>query len=237
MVQSRLIRLGSLLTIIGTLLSLLILLEVYGIYIPQLFFPLYQHWFVLPVSIWFAYVAPLASDLCFLFGLVAVLVLQRSKWGRLAAGVAVLGLALGAAARGLFIWPGPLGYTCARCGAFDWYDTLSPLADVLTALGLVAGGLFTLRARVLPRWNAVPLLLGVWLAFSTIRILLGPGYYFFVFYSPFGPFAPPTPPQDLWVLILVSAISWLLWGSLGVGLWPGKNPAAQEAQPVIVPLS
>jgi hypothetical protein len=132
---------------------------------------------------------------------------------------------------GLFSWPAPFGYTWAGSAAFDWVDPLSLLADGLVTLGLIAGGIFTLRTGVLPRWNAAPLLLGLWLVFSTISTLLSPRSYF-VFYNSF---TPPTPPQDLWVLILVGAMTSLLWGMLGVGLWPGKYPAPPQAQPVIVP--
>ena len=99
-------------------------------------------------------------------------------------GVAVLGLALGAVTDGLFIWPALFGYTWAGSIVFDRYKTLSLLVDVLIALGLVACGIFTLRARVLSRWHAAPLLLGLglcvlhhqnapgsWIVFHLVRLV------------------------------------------------------------------
>jgi hypothetical protein len=221
MAHSWIARLGSVFTLIGALLLLLGILLANGIYIPSLFFSIYQNLAFEDLEFKFISYAPLVESLCFLAGLGSLLLLQQHWWGKAASGVAVLGALLAALTIALLTW----SFTGTSSPALGWLDQFS---DWLVALGLIGCGIATLRAKALPRWNIIPLLLGLWLAFLAGKELVTPPRFFFI---SFPSDAPPPFPKELWVPIAQNLLTFVLLVCLGIALWPRKSQAFSQPAP------
>ena len=124
-------RLGSVLTLVGALLFLLNILIADGIFIPTLFFSIYQNQAFVDGSLQVAFAAPVISYLCFLAGLVTLLLVQQSWSGRAASGIAIFGTLLTVLAHGLFIWP----FTLGEGNELQMFYAYTTIGGWLTALG------------------------------------------------------------------------------------------------------
>lgn len=170
----------------------------------------------------------LVPIICWTLGLVGLLLAQRGWVGRVSASLALLALGLELVAyiiTDLHIAPlvSILENTIGLLAHVGWAFTQAD--DLVLGLALIVCGAVTLKARLLPRWNAVPLLLGL-LAISNLAV------YYWAEMS-------PIVRVGLTGIVLVPYLSWIgtfcLWGCLGYALWAKQRPepakAAVQAQP------
>lgn len=170
----------------------------------------------------------LTPIICWTLGLVGLLLAQRGWVGRVSASLALLALGAEIAAyiiTDLQIAPlaGMLENIVGQLAHVGWAFTQAD--DLVLGLSLIVCGIVTLKARLLPRWNVVPLLLGL-LVFSNLAV-----YYWAL--------AAPIVRVGLTGIVVVPYLSWIgtfcLWGCLGYALWAKRRSkpagAAVQAQP------
>lgn len=170
----------------------------------------------------------LVPIICWTLGLVGLLLAQRGWVGRVSASLALL--ALGADLAAYIITDlqiAPLASVLENMvGQLAYVGWAFTQADALVlGLSLIVCGIVTLKARLLPRWNVVPLLLGL-LVFSNLAV-----YYWAI--------AAPIVRVGLTGIVVVPYLSWIgtfcLWGCLGYALWAKRRSqpagAAAQAQP------
>lgn len=155
----------------------------------------------------FVYLGLLLSPaLCFLCGALGLWLLQRSWPGRIAGALAFLG-------------PLVSGFLWLLTDGFSYPVT----ALVLLGVGLLLCGICTLRSRLLPRWNAVPLLLGLCMVAYALRGFIWE-------FIPLPGFAM----QSYWFFSTVGyLVIFFLWGALGYALWAWRaeqEPALTQIQ-------
>lgn len=136
----------------------------------------------------------LSPALCCGCGALGLWVLQRSWLCRIAAGLAFLGQGM---------------------NGFLWFSTqTSPLPSsslVLLGLGVILCGVSTLQSRLLPRWNALPLILGCCLVGTSLITLLQ--------------LLPAVMRSLLFFAPAASLVLLVLWGCLGYTLWTMNQEA------------
>lgn len=153
--------------------------------------------FVLPVprqmmGVVVALGVSLFPALCYLFGALGLWLLQRSWLCRIAAGVAFLGL---------FMNGGLWFFTSA--------SQLPSKSLLLLGIGIILCGVPIIQSRLLPRWNALPLILGAYLVCMSLSTSLSLGVI----------------RSLLFLAPVASLVLLFLWGWLGYTLWTIKQEA------------
>lgn len=220
------IRMSSLLTLVGAAIELLLNIgESTSWFIPGYTGHLAQVSMGLLIGVAFAPIV------CWTFGLAGLLLVQRGRVGRVSASLALL--ALGAElAVGIIAYLHIAPLVTILEGSLGLFAALG--LGLLQADGLILGvalivcGAVTLKAHLLPRWNAVPLLLGLLLVFYNLTI------YYWATASPMIGIGSAS-------FALVPYLSWIcifcLWGGLGYALWAKRQAepagAVVQAQPSV----
>jgi hypothetical protein len=221
------IRMSGLLTLVGAAIELLLNIDesTYG-FIPG-YTGIAQH--LAQVSSGLLIGIALVPIICWTLGLVGMLLAQRGWVGRVSASLALLALGAELAVEIIaYLHIAPL--VTILESSFGWLAVLG--LGFLQANGLILGvalivcGVVTLKAHLLPRWNAVPLLLGLLLVFYNLTI------YYWATASPMigiGSASVALVPFLAWICIFC------LWGCLGYALWAKRRPKqaapAVQAQP------
>ncbi len=220
------IRMSGLLALVGASIEFLINIDESGyVFIPG-YTGITQH--LAQVSIGLLIGIALAPIICWTLGLVGLLLAQRGWVGRVSASLALLALGAELAMQiiaGLHIAPleNILENTLGRLAALGWGFT--QIDDFVLGLSLIVCGIVTLKAHLLPRWNVVPLLLGL-LAFSNLAV-----YY----WAEESPIVRVGLTSILLVPYLSLICNFFLWGCLGYALWAKQRSkqavSAVQAQP------
>ena len=216
------IRMSGLLTLVGAAIEFLPNLDTsINIFIPG-YIGITQH--LAQVSIGLIVGIFLIPIVCWTLGLAGLLLAQRGWVGRVSASLALLALGAELAVEisaDLHLAPleNILENTFGRMAYLGWGFT--QIVDFVLGLSLIVCGAVTLKARLFPRWNVVPLLLGL-LVFSNLAV-----YY----WAETSPIVRVGVTSIMLVPYLSLIGNFCLWGCLGYALW-GKHPLKQAAPTV-----
>ena len=163
---------------------------------------------------------------CWTLGLAGLLLAQRGWIGRFSASLPLL--ALGALLAVYIIADlqiAPLESIVEnilyRLAALGW--GFSQADGLITGMALVACGVVTLKERLLARWNAVPLILGLWTVYDNLTVS---------YWADASPIVGIGSLRISLVPFLSLICNFCLWGCLGYALWakPRPKPAVPAVQ-------
>lgn len=167
----------------------------------------------------------LIPSACRMIGLAGLLLAQRGWVGRLSASLALL--IQGATLTTDIIMLFPIAQLEGDVvNIFEWTSALGwgffQADGLLLGVALIVCGVVTLKAHLLPQWNLIPLLLGLWLVYDNLTVS---------YWLNTSPMAGIGSIKIVLVPVLSVYILYCLWGCLGYALWGKQRP--KQAVPAV----